>query len=73
MPLVRIDPIEGRPDTELGAIADAVLLALGECLGVPERDHFLVVTTHPPARLVYDRAYLGVERTAGVVFVQVWK
>jgi 4-oxalocrotonate tautomerase len=72
MPLVRIDFIQGRPESEVVAIGDAVHRALGECLNVPERDHFQVITEHPRGRLVYDRAYLEVERTDGVVFVQVF-
>ena len=71
MPLVRIEIIEGRPESEVLAIGDAVHRALGECLDVPERDHFQIITEHPRGRLIYDRAYLGVERTDGVVLVQV--
>lgn len=72
MPLVRIDVIEGRSESDLTAIGSAVHRALTECLSVPERDQFQVITEHPQGRFIYNRAYLGVERTDEIVFVQVF-
>jgi len=72
MPLVRIDVIEGRSDTELAGIGAAVHHALITCFGVPERDRFQLITEHRRGRLVYDAAYLGVERTDAIVVVQVF-
>ena len=43
-----------------------------EHLNVPERDRFQVIGEHAPGRLVYDPQYLGVERTDGFAFVQVF-
>jgi 4-oxalocrotonate tautomerase len=71
MPLVRIDLLEGRSESDLAAIGAGVHRALTECFGVPERDRFQVITEHPKGRLVYDRGYLGVSRTDAIVFVQV--
>jgi phenylpyruvate tautomerase PptA (4-oxalocrotonate tautomerase family) len=71
MPLVRIEVIEGRTDAELTGIGDAIQHALVTCFGVPERDRFQVITEHRRGRLVYDAAYLGVDRTDAIVFVQV--
>jgi len=71
MPFVRIDLIEGRGDAEVAAIGEAVQRALVETMNVPERDRFQVITEHPRGRLVYNAAYLGVERTDGIVLVQV--
>src|SRR5262249_39087138 len=72
MPLVRIDLLKGRTDTEVAAIGAAVHRALVECLNVPERDHFQVITEHDPGRLVYDPGYLEIRRTDGIVMVQVF-
>jgi phenylpyruvate tautomerase PptA (4-oxalocrotonate tautomerase family) len=72
MPLVRIDVIEGRSDTELAALGAAVHHALTTCFGVPDRDRFQLFTEHRRGRLVYDPAYLGVERTDAIVVVQVF-
>jgi 4-oxalocrotonate tautomerase len=71
MPLVRIDLLEGRSDAEIAAIGEAVQRALVETMNVPERDRFQVITEHARGRLVYNAAYLGVERTDGIVLVQV--
>ena len=35
------------------------------------QDRFQVHTDHPPARLVFDPSYLGIARSAGVVFIQI--
>ena len=72
MPLVRVDLISGRSESQIAAIGNAIHRALIECLDVPERDHFQMITEHAPNRLIYDSAYLGVERTQGIVFVQVF-
>ena len=72
MPLVRIDVLEGHSDSDLAAIGAAVHTALTECLGVPQRDRFQVITEHRRGRLVYDSGYLGVARTDGIVLVQVF-
>jgi phenylpyruvate tautomerase PptA (4-oxalocrotonate tautomerase family) len=71
MPFVRIDLMGGRSDGQVAAIGDAVQRALVETMNVPQRDRFQVITEHSPARLRYDKAYLGVERTDGIVMVQV--
>lgn len=71
MPLVRIDVLPGRTPDQLSAIGDGVHRALVEAIGIPEADRFQVIAQHAPGSLVYDPAYLGIQRTAGVVFVQV--
>jgi 4-oxalocrotonate tautomerase len=71
MPFVRIDLIAGRAETEITAIGGAVHRAMVEVLNVPERDRFQIITEHPPSRLIYNPAYLGVERTDGIVVVQI--
>ncbi|HUQ27099.1 MAG TPA: tautomerase family protein [Usitatibacter sp.] len=72
MPLVRIDVIEGRTEPQIAAIGEAVQKALVQTMNVPERDRFQVVTEHAPNRLRYDKSYLGVERSDGIVMVQVF-
>jgi 4-oxalocrotonate tautomerase len=71
MPFVRIDLIAGRAEAEITAIGGAVHQAMVEVLNVPERDRFQIITEHPPGRLIYHSSYLGVERTDGIVVVQI--
>ena len=70
MPLVRISFREGRTPAERARIGDGVHRALVEACGVPADDKFQIVTEH--AELVYDRRYLGIDRSDGLVVVQVF-
>ena len=71
MPFVRIDLIRGRTPLEIAAIGEAVHRSMVEIFGVPERDRFQIITEHRPDHLIYNSSYLGVERTDGVVLVQI--
>ena len=71
MPLVRISLIKGRTPEFRRRVGDAVHRALVETAGVPERDRFQLVTEHELGDLVYDRDYLGIKRTDGIVIVQI--
>ena len=72
MPLVRIDIPEGWPASHGTAVGDAVTEALHAMMGVPPAERFQVVTAHPPAGLSIDPGYLGVDRSADAVIVQVF-
>jgi phenylpyruvate tautomerase PptA (4-oxalocrotonate tautomerase family) len=71
MPLVRIDALDGRSFDELAAIGDGVHRALVEAIGIPAQDRFQVLNRHLVSGLVFDRHYLGIARTDGVVFIQI--
>jgi phenylpyruvate tautomerase PptA (4-oxalocrotonate tautomerase family) len=43
-----------------------------ECLNVPQRDRFQVITEHAPGRLIFNPDYLEVPRTEGIVLIQVY-
>jgi 4-oxalocrotonate tautomerase len=60
MPLQRIDMVQGRPEAQRRAIADAVHRALVESMGVPQEDRFQIVTEHPRAGFLCTPAYLGI-------------
>lgn len=72
MPIVRIDMIAGRAAAGVAAIGQAVHQAMVECLNVPQRDRFQVITEHAPGRLIFNPDYLEVPRTAGIVLIQVF-
>jgi len=71
MPLVRIDVLQGRSTEYRMAIGEGIHRAMVEAIGIPEDDHFQVVTEHAGDGIVYDPQYLGVKRSDGVVFVQI--
>ena len=68
---MRIDLLQGRTVEQRKRVGDAVHRALVETLGVPERDRFQLVNEHAASDLVYDREYLGIRRTDGIVVIQI--
>jgi 4-oxalocrotonate tautomerase len=71
MPLVRISLREGKTEEYRKALADGVHRALVEAMDAPAQDRFQVITEHPAGGLIYDPAYLGVQRTDNFVMVQI--
>jgi reactive intermediate/imine deaminase len=52
-------------------VGDCVHCALVDALGIPEGDHFQVISRHEPDEIVYDPSFLDVRRTDGIVFVEI--
>jgi 4-oxalocrotonate tautomerase len=74
MPLIRISLRAGQPPERRRAIADAVHQALTEATDVPADDRFQIVTEHEADALIYDRHYLGIERSDDIVMIQIaWR
>lgn len=73
MPLVYINLAEGRtsPD-QRAAIGDGIYRALIEVANVPADDRFQVINEIPSVNLIYSPDYLGYDRSASVVFVQIF-
>ncbi len=71
MPLVRIDVLAGGTSNQLRALGDGIHATMVETIGVPPLDRFQVIAEHPPGRLIFDPGYLGIQRTEGVVFIQI--
>lgn len=71
MPLLYIDLIEGRTPAEVRALLDAVHEAVVEAFGVPPRDRYQVVRTHPAHEIVAWDTGLGLTRSARQVIVHV--
>ena len=71
MPLLRIDVIEGRSDSELKELLDAVHRALVDAFKVPERDRFQIVHEHPASQMVVEDVGLNIERTKDLMVVHV--
>ncbi|PMS17698.1 tautomerase family protein [Trinickia dabaoshanensis] len=70
MPLARISLPAGRTAQYKKGLADGVLRALVETFNVPKDDQFMVLTEHGPQDLIYNRSYLGIERSDGFVLIQ---
>lgn len=71
MPLLYIDLIEGRTPSEVRMLLDTIHEAVVDAFGVPERDRYQVVRTHPAHEIVALDTDLDIERTSSLVIVQV--
>jgi 4-oxalocrotonate tautomerase len=71
MPLVRIDLPAGKPDQYRRTAADVVYEAMLTTLKAPKDDRFQVITEHAPATLIIDPTYLGIERSADALVIQI--
>jgi len=69
MPLLYIDLIEGRTPTEIRTLLDTVHDAVVDAFGVPPRDRYQVVHTHPAHEIVAWDTGLSIERSAAQVIV----
>lgn len=71
MPLVRITLRQGRSPEQLRRLSAAVHQALVSTANVPPDDLFHAIDELPPANLIADPAYMGMERSEGVVFIEI--
>jgi 4-oxalocrotonate tautomerase len=71
MPLARIDLPAGKPPEYGRAVADAVYEALIATLNVPRGDRFQVISEHSRDTLLIDPTYLGIDRSADALLIQV--
>ena len=71
MPLVRIELRRGKPPEYRRTLAEEVYEAMRDAIKIPENDKFVVVSEHGPEDFVYDRHYLGIDRTDDFVTVQI--
>ena len=71
MPLMRIDLVEGRTESEIAAISEAVHQAMLAAFKVPERDRYQIITELKPSRLVMEDTGLDIPRTDQRIMIQV--
>jgi len=72
MPLIRISHAAGKSPAYRRAIADGVHNALVSTLNVPADDRFQIVSEQVADSLIFDPDYLGIQRSADIVFIQVF-
>src|SRR4051812_37893540 len=71
MPLVRISLRAGKPPEYRRAIADGIHGALVDVIGIPPKDRFQIISQQDDENRIYDRDYLGVQRSDDTVFVEI--
>lgn len=71
MPLVRIALRQGQPPGSGRKIGAIVHQAMVDTINVPPRDVFQIITGHDADGLVYDPTYLDIQRSDGIVLIQI--
>jgi len=72
VPLVRISLQAGKPGSFLTAIGDQVYEAMREVLHIPNGDRFQIFTEHEGTALVADPTFMGMQRSADFVVIQIF-
>lgn len=72
MPLIKIDVIKGRSETEIQTLLQAIHDAMVESFGVPDRDRYQVLTEHDGNRMVFQDTGLGFERSDKRVLIHMF-
>jgi 4-oxalocrotonate tautomerase len=70
MPLARIDLPAGKPPEYGRTAADVVYEAMLATLDAPKGDRFQVIGEHTHDTLIIDPSYLGIERSADALIIQ---
>jgi len=71
MPLVRIDLMQDKPAEFRHRVGEIVYETMVDTINVPSRDNFHIITEHDKDSLVYDPEYLSIQRTEGIVIIQI--
>ena len=71
MPLVRIDMLEGKPPHYRAEVGNIVYQTMMDVLNVPPHDHFQIINQHSKDGLVFNREYLGIQRSDDCIFIQI--
>ena len=71
MPLVRIDLLQGKSAEYRRALGNAVHEAMMATINVPVDDRFQIITEHARDDFIVDEKYLGIQRSADCVIIQI--
>jgi phenylpyruvate tautomerase PptA (4-oxalocrotonate tautomerase family) len=73
MPLVRIDVHEGRTPQELRKLADTIQDVMLDVFAAPPGDRYQIITEHPTGHIIAEDTGLALERTDGIVIIQIFQ
>ena len=71
MPLTHIALRAGKPESYRQAIFDSLHRAMHETFDVPLGNQFMTISEHAAADIRYGASYLGIERSADIVMIQI--
>ena len=71
MPLVQIHLRKGKPVEFRRKAGEIVYQTMMDTINVPPKDNFHIITEHDENSLIYDPEYLNVQRTDGILIIQI--
>jgi phenylpyruvate tautomerase PptA (4-oxalocrotonate tautomerase family) len=71
MPFARIDLLKGKPAEYRAKVADIVYKGIVDVLKAPDGDKFIVINEQSPENLIYDKNFLGWDRSSDFMLIQV--
>jgi hypothetical protein len=72
MPLLQLDVIQGRSESEMRTLLDAAHRAVLAAFKVPVRDRYQIVHENKAYQMVFEDTGLGLTRTDNLVMVRVF-
>lgn len=71
MPLVQIHLMQGKPIEFRSKVGEIIYETMVDTINVPSKDNFQIITEHDENSLIYDPEYLNIQRTDGIVIIQI--
>jgi hypothetical protein len=63
--------MQGRPVQFSRRISEIVYQTMADTIHIPAKDNFQIITEHNQNTLIYSTDYLGIQRTNGIVIIQI--
>ena len=63
--------MQGKPTIVIRRISEIVYQAMEETMNIPPKDNFQIIAEHDSNTLIYSIDYLGIQRTDGIVIIQI--
>jgi 4-oxalocrotonate tautomerase len=71
MPLVQIHLMQGKPAEFRHKVGEVVYQTMLDTINVPPKDNFQIIAEHDKDSLIYDPEYLNIQRTDGIIVIQI--
>ena len=71
MPLVQIHLLQGKSAEFRRKVGEIIYQTMMDTINVPPRDNFQVISEHDKDSLIYNSEYLNIQRTDGIVIIQI--
>lgn len=71
MPLVQIHLRQGKSVEFRRQVGAIVYQTMMDTINVPLKDNFQIITEHDKDSLIYDPEYLNIQRTDGIILIQI--